>query len=199
MDVTTLTIPKEEAEEQFNAYKEALEIRRPKKYLKPKYLKQMKEMYKHLKKGRKILDIYTVFKKTGTKNGLPKLAIVRADKKEVVLNQRGGFGFEYRIKSQFGNWANIKYDVRLPKNTFPRLKKFKKGKQYRTKVPIVPAHLLPNDDLKNYYILWEVEDWKEITIPPKDPFLLKRINKNLFVIFAFWDLTPLERALIRGR
>jgi len=43
----------------------------------------------------------------------------------------------------------------------------------------------------------EVEKWKPL--PPKDPILLKRLTPNLFGVLATWDLTNLERAIIRGR
>jgi hypothetical protein len=198
MDVTTLSISKKEAEREFEEYKEAM------KNNKTKYLRQMKTMYSHLKKGRKVLDIYDVFKKTGTKNGLPKLAIVRADQKEVLLNSRGNFCFMKRSNSSSGfNYTYRASDVSLPSETFPRLKEFEhkahERKAYKAKVPVIPAHLLPSGNLKNYHILWEVENWQKVTLPPKDPFLLKRISKNIFVILAFWNLTPLEQALTRGR
>ncbi|KKL76663.1 hypothetical protein LCGC14_2042670 [marine sediment metagenome] len=56
---------------------------------------------------------------------------------------------------------------------------------------------MPEGDLKNYYILWEVKLW-EILPEVKDPFLLKRISQNMFVILGAWDITELERAIIEG-
>ena len=32
----------------------------------------------------------------------------------------------------------------------------------------------------------------------RDPYLLRRINENLFVVLASWDLTELERAVMEG-
>ena len=72
-----------------------------------------------------------------------------------------------------------------------------KDKLLKTKVPIIPVELLPDGDLKNYYILWEAGDWESLP-PPKDPFLLKRISENLFVILGSWDVTELERSIMRG-
>lgn len=44
---------------------------------------------------------------------------------------------------------------------------------------------------------WEVEKWKPV--PPRDPILVKRLTPNLFGVLATWNLTELERAIIRGR
>jgi hypothetical protein len=67
------------------------------------------------------------------------------------------------------------------------------------RVPIVPPRFIPNGSMKGYYILWEVDHWDEITPPKRDPMLLKRINANAFVVIAAWDLTDVERAILRGR
>jgi len=52
--------------------------------------------------------------------------------------------------------------------------------------------------LSNYYILWESKEWEDLP-ETKDPFLLKRLSENLFVILGSWDLTDLEQSIIRGR
>jgi hypothetical protein len=31
-----------------------------------------------------------------------------------------------------------------------------------------------------------------------DPILLQRLSKNLFVVIAAWNTTPLERSILRG-
>jgi hypothetical protein len=66
-----------------------------------------------------------------------------------------------------------------------------------TKVPIIPAELMPEGSLTNYYVLWEVKEWEELP-EPKDPYLLKRISENLFVVLGAWEITDLERAIIGG-
>jgi hypothetical protein len=130
------------------------------------------------------------------------LAIVRTDSKECYFHKRRKGGGLFTMKANdYGANAS---DILLPHKTFPEWVTEKsswgsdeiKNPTLKTSVPIVPARFLPNGRLERYYILWEVEDWEEV---PKDPILLKRITKNLFVALAFWNLTPLERALIRGR
>ena len=71
------------------------------------------------------------------------------------------------------------------------------NKRIKTKVPIIPVEILPDGDLKNYYILWEASEWEELP-ETKDPILLKRISENLFVILGVWDLTELEQSIISG-
>ena len=176
------------------------------------YVKELKQVYYHLSKGNKVLDIYEVFKKSGVNEmGEPKLAIARADSRSVEFNKRdlGAGRFEGRTDT---------YNVDLPTRTFPKWKTkinkeeagyfenqyTEKGERYilrnkiSTKVPIVPAHLLPEGELDNYFVLWEVSEWSEMPVY-NDPFLLKRINANAFVVLAEWDLTPVEQAIIRGR
>jgi hypothetical protein len=64
-------------------------------------------------------------------------------------------------------------------------------------VPLVPAKFLPKNLTDDYYTLWEVDVWKRVA--PTDPYLLKRITNNIFVVLAGWDLTPLEKSVMEGR
>jgi len=198
-DTPTITIPKEQAKSLYQDYLEVVKTR------KEKYLKELKQVYYHLSKGKKVLDIYEVFKKSGVnKDGEPKLAIALANEKRVEFEKRElGSG---RFITGTG-----KFWVELPTGTFPKWKRKWSTDNWQgkrrlqvvrprisTKVPVVPAHLLPEGSLENYYILWEVSDWKPMPVY-KDPFLLKRINANAFVVLAEWDLTKVEQAIIRGR
>ena len=65
-------------------------------------------------------------------------------------------------------------------------------------VPLIPPRFRPsNNDLHRYHILWDVQGAWEAE-PPKDPFLLSRIHGDLFAVLAVWDLTELERAVLKG-
>ena len=197
----TITIPRGEAKKIYQNYAEVVKGR------KEQYLQELKKTYYHLSKGHKVLDIFEVFKKSGVnKSGEPKLAICVASKKTVFFQKQSWGAGHFSEKDE--REAGIKADIRLPSNTFSDWKTEKGGwdkkqdipirQNITTKVPIVPAHLLPPGKLNNYYILWEVSDWKEIP-EYKDPFLLMRINANAFVVLAEWDLTKVEQAIIRGR
>lgn len=169
-----------------------------------KYLKDLRGLYYHLKEERKVIDIFEAFKFTGlNEKNEPKLAICKADAKICYFKkENGGSG----IFKHNNTWKNEGYNrfVNIPEGTFNNFP-LKSNSNWdiaepvtiQTKVPIVPANKLPKKgNLSDYYILWEVDEWKNV---PKDPFLLRRININLFVIISSWNLTKLERALINGR
>ncbi len=192
--VNPIVISKERALEEYNACKLAI------KQHKTKEMVQLKKLYYHAFKGHKIMDIYEAFKFAGV-NELkqPKLAIARADMIEItfVKNARGGGRFAHNKFSYHQDSS----DVILPEKIFgdfwvkPDESSFSLGQDLKSKVPMIPVSKR-NKDLKNYYILWEVEKWD---IVPKDPILLKRMTKNLFVIIDKWNLTKLEQAIMNGR
>jgi hypothetical protein len=92
--------------------------------------------------------------------------------------------------------GKIFVDIKFPPIPDGILGQWDHEKVLKTIVPKIPASLRPKGDLNKYYILWEVEKWQAV---PKDPYLLKRLTKNMFVILAGWDLTELERSVIAGR
>lgn len=199
MKVTTVSMVEKEAKEVYESYREVVKTR------KEKYLKELKKVYHALKLGKKVIDIYDAFKDTGIgEDGNPKLAIAQAHKKEIFFRKevRGGGIFND------GGWKELVVDVRLPAETFAEWKNEKgkvatggfdiANKEISTKVPIIPAHLMPKGKLEGYYLLWEVDEWKPIA-KAQDPFLLKRVNANVFIVLAAWDLTPVEQMVMRGR
>ena len=210
MELEKIQMPQEKAKEEWKKYNELIKKR------KDKYLEDMKKCMFELAKGKELIDIYKVMEKAGVnKDCYPRLAISKADWKEVFFVKRdSGRG----VFSETGvNWANKNNgDIDLQPQTFmewarskEELKTDKKiynvdsswqiaNSTVKTKVPIIPAQLMPEGNLKNYYILWEVEKWGNLT-ETKDPLLLKRITENLFVILGAWDLTPLEQSIISGR
>jgi len=197
--ISTIKIPKEQAKEEWKKYVQVLKKR------KEKYLQVMKQAMYQMKKGRKLIDIYKIIKEVGlNENNEPKLAIARADIREVVFEKRDegsgifGTGIEYRSVK----WNKDR--VELPQHTFKiRWKREEQSKWsidkklLKTKVPIIPVEILPDGDLSNYYILWEISKWEELP-QTKDPILLKRISENLFVILGVWELTELEQSIISG-
>lgn len=210
MEVDLLAIPKKKAEEEFQALKQAIKQSREKQM--DEIYSDYQKIYGHMRHGKKIIDVYEAFKKAGlNQDGDPKLAIVRADSKIVVCKERsdgsakyfhdnGGKRLPHRIRwSYYGD----KDDVSLPNGTFEWLRKdsgYLRCEDVQTIVPVIPAKILVNEIkvlLKNFHIIWEVEKWKPI--PPRDPILVKRLTPNLFGVLATWNLTKLERAVIRGR
>lgn len=171
------------------------------------HAKTLKAAYHALSKGHQVIDIYEAFKLAGKyDNDMPKLAISRAHETKVVFERRdkGAGGFWGK-----SNYRNVQYpQVAIPKGIFSDwdLSLWPKGhwndsiRTVETIVPTIPAKFYPAGKLERYFILWEVErdGWDPVPEPPGDPFLLRRISGNLFVVLAVWDLTDLEKAVIRG-
>ena len=82
--------------------------------------------------------------------------------------------------------------VSFPNGTFPR--EVENG--YRTSkavVPSIPPRLRPKIAYSNLHILWEAE-WETV---PTDPMLLRHLDGALYVVLAVWDLTDLEKAVLK--
>lgn len=192
----------EEAKEHYKTYAELVKTR------KEKYLEDLKKTYYHLSKEHKVLDIFEVFKQSGVnEQGEPKLAIAPASAKTIILekSELGAANF-----TAHDRWSSAwKSDVSLPSGTFPEFHKEKMSwggmgivrQTIESLVPVVPAHLVPEGSLENYYTLFEVKEWfepRKASYSKGDPYLLKRINNNAFVVLAEWDVTDLEVAILRG-
>lgn len=196
--IPKISMPEEQAKEEWKKYNLILKTR------KEKYIKIMKDAMYHMKKGKELIDVYVITKKFGlNKKGLPRIAIARADIPELFFRKRDKGSGKFEMEKGW-NRSGLNTDVELPQETYDvhwersnnnswQIKK----EIIKTKVPRVPIELMPEGDLKNYYILWEVKEWEDIP-PAKDPLLLKRISQNLFVILGAWDVTPLEQSIMRG-
>lgn len=182
------------AQEKWRLYKEAT------KRSKDPIYKDMKKVYNQLKGGRKVIDINSVFEKSGINSLLqPKLAIARIALKEIYFHyHRSG-----RLRFSHSSWdgssqsGDVLMNGVLPNQTEESFGKYTHSKTGKAPVPLVPPQFLPKRITNDLYVLWEVKEWE--MVPPKDPYLLKRITKNMFVVLAAWDLTELERAVMKGR
>lgn len=214
MEVTTIEVAREQANEQYRLYSEAVKKR------KEPYLNDMKVLFGAMRRGKVVLDVWQSFRETGLDaNGDPKIAIAKADWKEVRLRKLtrrntnwGDLSFQAifsdRDRDPHHSWSggeklqdlNHADDVTIPKGTweFPiEQNGSAKRERLRTLVPLVPVAFLPPHGLSNYHILWEVEKWDVVT-PPGDPMLLKRVSPNMFVVLATWELSDLEKAVNSG-
>ena len=198
MKIEEFGMSKEEAKKLWKGYVEAC-----KDNPEDKFLQDMKKVYNQLSYGRKVIDIHTIFQRSGlTFNGEPRLAIAEANTKKIrcVYHINGTVKF---LNDDGRRWDTYeKANDIVIKDIFPKIPKEKHPRfgseiELETIVPKIPASLRPKGKLKNYYVLWEVDKWK--LVPPRDPYLLRRINDNIFVVVAGWDLTELERAVMKGR
>lgn len=166
--------------------------------------KDLAKAYNQLKNGRKLIDIAKVIQKGGVdKNTLhPKLAIAQAKSTEIRCEYSKNGSVNFINKNKRWEWHPQKSDVSLinclpiiPDSIFEN--QFEHSFRLKAPVPLIPPSALPKKITNDYYILWEVDVWKKI--PPTDPYLLKRITNNLFVVLAGWDLTEIEKAVMSGR
>lgn len=157
----------------------------------------LKQAYRQLSLGRRILNIYDVMRFAGVDDkGLPRLAIGQASARTVGL----GMGYTQRRGERvgvFGADGNCDahlclQNVVLPLNTFPTWPPSYRGPE--AIVPRIPPRFRPaRGKLGDYHILWDA-DWT--LAPPLDPVLLRRITGLLFAVVATWDLTELERSVL---
>lgn len=210
MNVETFEELPEVARRKWKEYNEATKISNNPVY------KDLKKVYNQIKGGRKIIDISKAIAKGGLNDKhQPNLAVAKASSKFVWCT------FYPSGKTNFVNGSNywspntarnpLKEDVSID-NCFPKWDRhqlhkeglFPKNNDFlpyemnlKAPVPMIPALLVPPKLTDDHYILWEVESWS--IVPPRDPWLLKRITNTMFVVLAAWDLTELERAVMAGR
>lgn len=209
MEVATVQMSQEEARKKLQACRSQLHKRADDEY------KALEKGYAALAVGTPLIDVEIALRDCPVDEiGRPRLAIARADRKQVRV--------DWPIKSQWCSFhaaTDYRFDERWPTLTVsynlgrehghkairPYLSD---GKAWPTDiegyalVPMVPPDHRPNGALRRYHILWEVEKWSEMrhrTEPDRDPYLLELLGGSLYRVVAEWDLTDLERAVMRGR
>ncbi|MEY9493723.1 hypothetical protein [Bradyrhizobium elkanii] len=169
-------------------------------YLKHKHYstpidREVLSVYQKLAAGKLVIKALESVATAGVdEQGLPKLAIARADQKICHLSMSGNGAATMspggRRPARRG--ATTWFD--FPAGTFAGKPGWRNAESL---VPQAPLHLRPKHALQNYTVLFEA-DWRKA--PPIDPFLLRRIGKaDLWLVLAVWDLTEVERAVLAGR
>ncbi|MDI6905248.1 MAG: hypothetical protein QMD13_07165 [Candidatus Bathyarchaeia archaeon] len=179
MQVEELSLPRRQAEEEFKTLKEA--FKRNAKLRKEEVRKDLLAVYGHLRHGKKIVDIYESFRKAGlNEDGDPRLAICRADAKECFCLKVEDGSAIFSMKRLVRAWDPVPRksygDVKIPSGTFQW--KLKDSTQpvsrwnvlnpsIKCLVPTIPAKILVEEVrvlLRNFHILWEVEEWKPVPL-----------------------------------
>jgi hypothetical protein len=164
--------------------------------------------YRAASRGMPVINLPEVIAAGGFfENGLPKLAVARANTKvcRVEINRHWKkIGFCGQLddprwwprnpEAKVGkDWVNLKVPS-MAEPTFDR-SQLTAGK---TIVPMIPPKFRPTlRRLAGFHILWEVERWEKV--PPVDPALIRHIRGDLWSVHAVWDLTPLERSVLSAR
>jgi hypothetical protein len=192
MDTQSITLDPSKARELWRAY------RKHQHYSEP-IDREIMAAYQKLAQGKLIIKALDSIVKAGLgADRLPKLALVRADKKacrctmdangSAVMSAEG-----YDVPWRGDAPPNSCY-FRWPAGTFSGAATRYGG---RAITPLIPIDHRPKRGLANYHILFEAE-WSRV--PPRDPYLLRRIGKSdMWVVLAMWDLTEIERAALAAR
>lgn len=186
MNCKLIELPKHQAREKFIEYRDAVRQHNRKEDA------ELMRGFRALSKGQKLIDVHDAMKFAGlNEKHQPKLAICRADATychcDVWPNGRAEFFMDEKHR-----WTRVSKHrvVKFPARTFDN------AQEIRAKaiVPSIPPRLRPAKiSYSKLHILWEAE-WETV---PTDPMLLRHLGGALYVVLACWDLTDLERAVLK--
>lgn len=168
--------------------------------------------YRALARGTPLVDVDEAIA-TGTfdEKGRPRLALAPAHRKIVGLRwldeSRCQFSPEEtrreRITSRSMERETRTVNVPRPRSAW-KSNNVHGWSHYHmgyARVPLVPADVRPKfGDERDWFVLWEVEKWadeKRQLEPDRDPYLLKHLGGSLYAVIAEWDLTDLERSVMK--
>jgi hypothetical protein len=186
METMQLEVDRTEARRLYRAYKEHVHWSAP-------IDREIQRTYQLIAQGRVVIKALESIKTAGlNEQGLPKLAIIRADAKQCFFAGMSDGSCTFRPNNGWSSRRSQR-DIDLPRDSFVFKENYPRAKAI---VPLVPVHLRPKRGIENYHILWEA-DWQAV---PVDPMLLRRIGKgDLWAVVAAWDLTVIEQAALAGR
>jgi len=201
MDLTTIEMPKEEAQAKFEEYRASVKQRHDRED------EMIMRGYKALAKGQQIIDLSATIRAgggtripsrwhRGSDAWVPRLGVMRGDQKwcHVCTSSNGRVCFHHEGNPKSNE---TRYFIQLPEGTLPQEEGTTSCRwEARAMVPPVPPALRPADQIGNYHVLFEAE-WQRVA--PKDPALLKHLGGDLYVVLAIWNLTDLERTVLAGR
>lgn len=203
MNTTTIEMPVEQAKEKLKS------LRRKAHKDAEEFYAGCTEAYEALEKGTPLISLTQAIREGGFDNQMrPNLAVARADRKQVRFDWSSG-----RKIADFNSNLSIyghQYPTLIQSIDMGRVHGWVHEDGWRkqirayARVPEVPADVRPKTgQLKEWFILWEVDDWSEepfLADPPRDPYLLKQIgDTDLYAVLAEWDLTEVERAVMKNQ
>lgn len=201
MNVTTMTMAPEEARAKLRAYRANRHKDAELVY------RQCEQFYEELADGAVLIDAEQAIIAGGFDHKMrPNIAIARSDREQVRFTWHSSdFVGEFNAISHNASWGGDTLRRRINFARTPNLKSsvgnwFTSVEGY-ARIPMVPADVRPKTgQLRDWFTLWEVEKWSDSRIgapPPRDPFLLRHVGGTLYAVLAEWNLTELERAVMR--
>ena len=223
MDVNTITMNKYDARAKAAAYKERLAKMKPSlsnAAARAEYEDALKG-FEALARGTKLIDLDEVMANCPLdEKGRPKLAIARHDRKQVKFEwgphtYRASFHTDFeRAAEPWNPLESLTIRVNMGREhgrTRLAAAAWSSTGYYQQPVkvegyalvPMVPLDVRPKTGIpEKACILWEVEEWSDRRLdvtPDTDPYLLKHVTGSLYAVIAEWDLTELEKAVMRKR
>jgi len=188
-----LTIAKDTARDLWRAYQTHKHYSTP-------IDREIMSAYQKLAQGKLVIKaLESILTAGSNEQGLPKLAIARADTKLCHLRtQADGAAVMSSVTNTARNGRHTlggSFGTRFefPAGSFG----FSHWHNFTGVVPIVPLNERPKRAMSNYHIMWEAEWTKAV---PVDPFLLRRIGKaDMWLVLAMWDLSEVERTALAAR
>ena len=209
MKVENLAISVEQVEEELATLKKGIKEGYISKS--SKIVRDLMAIYGHLQYRGQIIDLYSAFREAGlTEHGHPKLAIVRADAPFCHLYKKnnGGAIFSRERKDR---WTTIhatasEGDVEFPSETYSWFTEKLEERHFKCVSPMIPPRISVAISAKivpyHYHLLFEAEHWASDPEPPqapRDPILGRMLTRNIFAVYATWNLTELEQSLLIGK
>lgn len=156
---------------------------------------EIERIYRAIARGKTVISAFDAIRAAGVdERGNPRLALMRADQ-EVCLCERWDSD-AIVLKSTHGNSQAAEWYFKIPWPNRPAINRL--ADRYRMSSALLPRippqHRPASGHLLNYHLLWEA-NWQDI---PRDPYLLRRIGKDAWVVLAAWDLTDVEVSVLRS-
>lgn len=201
MNVPLIRMEPAEARDQLREYRKSLHRRADAEYV------PVARGLAALADGTPILSLPLAIQAGGFDERMrPRLAIGRADRKQVEFTWREG-----RVAT---------FSTTLPgyQQTPTLVRAVDMGQEHGVLVrggwtdtvrgfalvPMIPAAIrnAVRFAAHHCFILFEVEQWSDTRIgaqPDRDPYLLRHLHGDAYAVLAEWDLTPLEQLVMAGR
>lgn len=189
METTMITLDRDEALKMLRKYKEHRAYQTPIDH-------EIEQIYRLITRGKVVIKALESVVQAGVdEDGLPKLALVRADAAKCFLQMSSDGSARFSAEPVVNGHTAMSKFFSFPPGSFIG----RRPHRWRAEaiVPHIPPDIRPKRGIQNYHILFEAI-WEPT--PPIDPLLLRRIGKgDTWLVVGAWNLTEVERAVIAGR
>ena len=191
MNLSTVHHPPETVREKLRAIRSYMHKGVEKKY------EDLEKIYSALSEGKAIIDLNRTMRNCATfENGMPKLAIARADRKKVYCRRSEN---QLRFCAAQSLWNATEGSLDIYVDDMPEMRFVGRNPNGRSPVPGIPPAVRKRNKgrLRERYILWEVESWD--MIPDPDPLLLMHLAGEYYAVLDHWELTDIEASILSGK